>query len=56
MLAHNGDHAYPLLIKRLLMTPLLHAPDQEIVYRKLKRYSYRILLSVSDGWPTRSRV
>jgi fatty-acyl-CoA synthase len=36
-------YAYPLLIKRLLYTPLAHAPEQEIVYRDLKRYNYRIL-------------
>ncbi len=36
-------YAYPLLIKRLLYTPLAHAPEQEIVYRDLKRYNYRTL-------------
>jgi fatty-acyl-CoA synthase len=34
---------YPLLIKHLLHTPLAHAPEQEIVYRDLKRYDYRTL-------------
>lgn len=34
---------YPLLIKHLLHTPLVHAPEQEIVYRDLKRYDYRTL-------------
>jgi fatty-acyl-CoA synthase len=34
---------YPLLIKHLLHTPLAHAPEQEIVYRDLKRYDYRML-------------
>lgn len=34
---------YPLLIKHLLHTPLAHAPEQEIVYRDLKRYDYRKL-------------
>jgi len=34
-------YSYPLLIKHLLHTPALHAPDQEIVYRDLSRYSYR---------------
>lgn len=33
-------YAYPLLIKHLLRTPLIYAPDQEIVYRDLKRYTY----------------
>ena len=36
-------YAYPLLIKHLLHTPLAHAPEQEIVYRDLRRYSYRTL-------------
>jgi fatty-acyl-CoA synthase len=36
-------YSYPLLIKQLLRTPLVHAPKQEIVYRELKRYDYRTL-------------
>ena len=32
---------YQLLIKQLLLTPLAHAPDQEIVYRDVARYNYR---------------
>jgi len=36
-------YAYPLLIKQLLHTPLAVNPDQEIVYRELKRYTYRDL-------------
>ncbi len=36
-------YSYPLLIKHLLHTPLAHAPEQEIVYRDLKRYDYRTL-------------
>src|SRR5829696_6774751 len=36
-------YSYPLLIKHLLHTPLAHAPEQEIVYRDLKRYDYRML-------------
>lgn len=36
-------YAYPLLIKQLLHTPLANAPDQEIVYRDVSRYSYRTL-------------
>jgi acyl-CoA synthetase (AMP-forming)/AMP-acid ligase II len=35
---------YPLLIKHLLHTPLVAAPDQEIVYRDLSRYTYRTLI------------
>ncbi|MBW2060331.1 MAG: fatty acid--CoA ligase [Deltaproteobacteria bacterium] len=34
-------YAYPLLIKQLLHTPLLYAPDEEIVYRELVRHTYR---------------
>jgi len=34
---------YPLLIKHLLHTPLVAAPEQEIVYRDLSRYTYRTL-------------
>jgi fatty-acyl-CoA synthase len=34
---------YPLLIKHLLHTPLVLAPDQEIVYRDSSRYTYRTL-------------
>ena len=34
---------YPLLIKHLLHTPLVTAPDQEIVYRDICRYTYRTL-------------
>ena len=36
-----GD--YPLLIKNLLHTPLLVAPDQEIVSSRSRRYNYRTL-------------
>jgi len=31
---------YQLLIKHLLVTPLIYSPDQEIVYRDVKRYTY----------------
>jgi len=34
-------YGYPLLIKHLLYAPLVHALDQEIVYRDLVRYTYR---------------
>jgi fatty-acyl-CoA synthase len=34
-------YRYPLLIKHLLHAPMLHAADQEIVYRDQKRYTYR---------------
>lgn len=36
-------NAYPLLIKQLLLTPLAHSPQQEIVYRDKTRYTYRDL-------------
>lgn len=36
-------YAYPLLIKQLWHTPLARYPDQEIVYRELRRYTYREL-------------
>ena len=41
--AAPSAHGYPLLIKQLLLTPLRHAADQEIVYRDLVRYDYRTL-------------
>jgi fatty-acyl-CoA synthase len=31
---------YPLIIKQFLHAPMIHAPQQEIVYRDLKRYNY----------------
>ncbi|HCY86611.1 MAG TPA: long-chain fatty acid--CoA ligase [Desulfobacteraceae bacterium] len=34
-------YSYPLLIKNLLETPLIYSPDQEIVYRNLRRYDYK---------------
>ena len=37
------SYAYPLIIKKLLNTPLIYAPDQEIVYRDESRYTYRTL-------------
>jgi fatty-acyl-CoA synthase len=36
----KSAYAYPLLIKQLLHTPLVQSPDQEIVYRELRRLSY----------------
>ena len=39
-----GEHyEYPLIIKKLLNTPLIYSPDQEIVYRDKLRYTYRDL-------------
>src|SRR5271165_5139843 len=34
-------YPYPLLIKHLLHSPLVRAPDQEIVYRDLRRHTYQ---------------
>lgn len=34
---------YQLLIKHLLLTPMVYSPQQEIVYRDLKRYDYSAL-------------
>src|SRR5437764_9215535 len=34
---------FPLLIKHLLHTPLAIAPEQEILYRDISRYTYRTL-------------
>lgn len=36
-------NGYPLLIRQLLLTPLIHAPEQEIVYRGNHRITYRKL-------------
>ncbi|MFW6080529.1 MAG: fatty acid--CoA ligase [Desulfosalsimonas sp.] len=36
-------YSYQLLIKHILETPLIYAPEQEIVYRDLHRYTYRDL-------------
>jgi hypothetical protein len=41
-------YGYPLLIKHLLHTPLVHAPEQEIVYRDLQRYDYRTLRRIGQ--------
>jgi fatty-acyl-CoA synthase len=39
-----GDgYAYPLLLKKLLNTPLIDSPGREIVYRDKFRLTYRIL-------------
>lgn len=41
MTSPDAPRPYQLLIKQLLLTPLAHAPAQEIVYRDLVRYDYR---------------
>ncbi|MEA5097169.1 MAG: fatty acid--CoA ligase [Burkholderiaceae bacterium] len=38
---NESPSAYPLLIKQLLLTPMAHSPDQEIVYAEVSRYTYR---------------
>ncbi len=38
-----GAYAYPLLIKRLLMSGVQHQPDQQIIYADTLRYTYREL-------------
>ncbi len=40
---NESPSAYPLLIKQLLLTPMAHSPDQEIVYADISRYTYRKL-------------
>src|ERR1700720_3229731 len=37
----KSAYQYPLLFKQLWHTPLLHATDREIVYRDLRRFTYR---------------
>ena len=41
----ESSYGYPLIIKQLLHTPILYAPDQEIVYRDHVRHTYRDLYS-----------
>src|SRR3954468_16849494 len=41
--AAGSAYKYPLLIKQLWHTPLAQAPDQVIVYRGIKRFTYRQL-------------
>jgi len=41
--AARSAYKYPLLIKQLWHAPLLQAPDQQIVYRGVKRFTYRQL-------------
>ncbi|MGD8887342.1 MAG: AMP-binding protein, partial [Desulfobacterales bacterium] len=37
------NYQYPLIIKKLLNTPLTYSPDREIVYSDKHRYTYREL-------------
>jgi fatty-acyl-CoA synthase len=40
IVATPSAYSYPLLIKQLLHTSLMQSPQQEIVYRDVKRLSY----------------
>jgi fatty-acyl-CoA synthase len=37
------SYTYPLIIKKLLNTPLIYSPQREIVYSDKLRYNYRTL-------------
>jgi fatty-acyl-CoA synthase len=37
----KSAYQYPLILKQLWHAPIIQAPDQEIVYRDLKRFTYR---------------
>ena len=37
------SYAYPLIIKKLLNTPLINSPRREIVYSDQRRYTYQTL-------------
>src|SRR5467141_2866584 len=37
----KSAYQYPLIFTQLWHTPLVQAPDQEVVYRDLKRFTYR---------------
>ena len=37
----KSAYQYPLIFKQLWHTPLVQAPDQEVVYRDLKRFTHR---------------
>ncbi len=39
----EAAYSYPLLIKQLLYAPMAYDPDQEIIYRDEKRFTYRQL-------------
>src|SRR5258708_5067287 len=38
--AAKSAYRYPLIFKQLWHTPRVQAPDQEVVYRDLKRFTY----------------
>ena len=37
------SYKYPLIIKKLLITPIIYSPNKEIVYRDKVRFTYRTL-------------
>ena len=37
----KSAYQYPLIFKQLWHTPSVQSPDQEVVYRDLKRFTYR---------------
>ena len=37
------SYSYPLIIKKLLITPIIYSPDKEIVYRDKVRFTYGTL-------------
>ncbi len=37
------NYDYPLIIKKLLNTPMIYSPNQEIIYRDKMRYTYKTL-------------
>ena len=37
------SYVYPLIIKKLINTPLIYSPQREIVYHDQLRYTYRTL-------------
>ena len=41
--AATSAYAYPLLIKQLLVAPMTHSLDQDILYADISRYTYRTL-------------
>ncbi len=41
--APGENYVYPLILKKLLKTPLIYAPEKEIVYRDRSRYTYKDL-------------
>lgn len=41
--ATPSAYSYPLLIKQLLLTPLVHSPEREIVQADGSRHNYRVL-------------